>query len=170
MKAEYEKLVNRIDQICKAAFDSSVPLFIDAEETWIQDGIDRIIRQMSLKYNSKRAIVYNTIQMYRHDRLEFLDKSYQKAVNGGYKLGMKLVRGAYMEKERARAKALNYLDPIHKSKEDTDKCFNDSMLYMFENVNLFSIFIGSHNEVSNYLALEYINNFSIKTYKKNVII
>jgi len=67
-----------------------------------------------------------------------------------------------MEKERARAKALNYLDPIHKSKEDTDKCFNDSMLYMFENVNLFSIFIGSHNEVSNYLALEYINNFSIK--------
>ena len=159
---EWLKVLNRYNTICDTALSNNVSVLIDAEESWIQSSIDKIYESLVLKYNSKKAIVYNTVQAYRVDRLQYLKKLHHSFSNKDVHLGIKLVRGAYMEKERARAKALNYLDPIHKSKEDTDKCFNDSMLYMFENVNLFSIFIGSHNEVSNYLALEYINNFSIK--------
>ena len=159
---EWLKVLNRYNTICDTALSNNVSVLIDAEESWIQSSIDKIYESLVLKYNSKKAIVYNTVQAYRVDRLQYLKKLHHSFSNKDVHLGIKLVRGAYMEKERARAKTLNYLDPIHKSKEDTDKCFNDSMLYMFENVNLFSIFIGSHNEVSNYLALEYINNYNIK--------
>jgi proline dehydrogenase len=162
---EWLKVLRRYDTICNTALTNNVCVLIDAEESWIQSSIDEIYESLVLKFNSKKAIVYNTVQAYRVDRLEYLKKLYHTFSSNDVYLGIKLVRGAYMEKERNRAKALNYLDPIHKSKKNTDKYFNISMMYMFENINLFSIFIGSHNEESNYLALEYINKFNIKNDK-----
>ena len=162
---EWLKVLRRYDTICNTALTNNVCVLIDAEESWIQSSIDEIYESLVLKFNSKKAIVYNTVQAYRVDRLEYLKKLHHTFSSKDVYLGIKLVRGAYMEKERNRAKALNYLDPIHKSKKNTDKSFNISMMYMFENINLFSIFIGSHNEESNYLALEYINKFNIKNDK-----
>jgi len=161
VKAEYEKLVNRIDQICKAAFDSSVPLFIDAEETWIQDGIDRIIRQMSLKYNSKRAIVYNTIQMYRHDRLAFLKNEIKHSNENNYVLGMKIVRGAYMEKERERAEKLGYPSPIQPNKEASDRDYNSALELSLNNIENVSICAGTHNEDSSAFLAELLLKHNI---------
>ena len=162
---EWLKVLRRYDTICNTALTNNVCVLIDAEESWIQSSIDEIYESLVLKFNSKKAIVYNTVQAYRVDRLEYLKKLHHTFSSKNVYLGIKLVRGAYMEKERNRAKALNYLDPIHKSKKNTDKSFNISMMYMFENIDLFSIFIGSHNEESNYLALEYINKFNIKNDK-----
>ena len=162
---EWLKILSRYNTICNTALTNDVCVLIDAEESWIQSSIDEIYESLVLKYNSKKAIVYNTVQAYRVDRLEYLKKLHHSFSSKDVHLGIKLVRGAYMEKERDRANALNYLDPIHKSKKDTDKYFNISMIYMFENVNLFSIFIGTHNEESNYLALEYINKYNIKNDK-----
>jgi proline dehydrogenase len=119
-QAEFDKVFNRIDKICKTAFESNVRLFIDAEETWIQIAIDNLATQMMQKYNKEKAIVFNTLQLYRHDRLAFLKESHQQAISNDYYLGVKLVRGAYMEKERARAKDLNYTDPIQPTKENSD--------------------------------------------------
>ena len=162
MKIQYEKLVDRIDQICNAAFESSVPLFIDAEESWIQDGIDRIIRQMSLKYNSKSAIVFNTIQMYRHDRLAFFENEIKHAKENNYILGMKIVRGAYMEKERERAEKLGYPSPIQPNKEASDRDYNSALELSINNLKNVSICAGTHNEESAIFLTELLlkNNIS----------
>ena len=164
-KTEWSKVLSRYDIICDIAQKKNVSVLIDAEESWIQSIIDEIYENLIVKYNSKKAVVYNTVQAYRTDRLEYLKKLYQTFSSTDFHLGVKLVRGAYMEKERQRARFLNYIDPIHKSKNDTDKCFNNCLIFMFENVELFSIFIGSHNEKSNYLALDYINKYNIKKNK-----
>lgn len=158
---EWSKVKVRYDVICNAALANNVSVLIDAEESWIQSSIDEIYENLILKYNSKKAIVYNTVQSYRIDRLEYIEKLYHSFSTLDVQIGIKLVRGAYMDKERERSKAFNYLDPIHKTKKDTDKSFNSCMTFMFKNVQLFSVFIGSHNEESNYLALELINKYNI---------
>lgn len=158
---EWSKVKFRYDAICNAALANNVSVLIDAEESWIQSSIDEIYENLILKYNSKKAIVYNTVQSYRIDRLEYIEKLYHSFSTSDVHIGIKLVRGAYMEKERERSKVFNYLDPIHKSKKDTDESFNNCMTFMFKNVQLFSVFIGSHNEESNYLALELINKYNI---------
>mgnify|MGYP000271018725 CR=1 FL=1 len=158
---EWSKVKFRYDAICNAALANNVSVLIDAEESWIQSSIDKIYENLILKYNSKKAIVYNTVQSYRIDRLEYIEKLYHSFSTSDVHIGIKLVRGAYMEKERERSKVFNYLDPIHKSKKATDKSFNNCMTFMFKNVQLFSVFIGSHNEESNYLALELINKYNI---------
>ena len=158
---EWSKVKFRYDAICNAALANNVSVLIDAEESWIQSSIDEIYENLILKYNSKKAIVYNTVQSYRIDRLEYIEKLYHSFSTLDVQIGIKLVRGAYMDKERERSKAFNYLDPIHKTKKDTDKSFNSCMTFMFKNVQLFSVFIGSHNEESNYLALELINKYNI---------
>lgn len=158
---EWSKVKFRYDAICNAALANNVSVLIDAEESWIQSSIDEIYENLILKYNSKKAIVYNTVQSYRIDRLEYIEKLYHSFSTSDVHIGIKLVRGAYMEKERERSKVLNYLDPIHKTKKDTDESFNNCMTFMFKNVQLFSVFIGSHNEESNYLALELINKYNI---------
>lgn len=158
---EWSKVKARYDVICNAALANNVSVLIDAEESWIQSSIDEIYENLILKYNSKKAIVYNTVQSYRIDRLEYIEKLYHSFSTLDVQIGIKLVRGAYMDKERERSKAFNYLDPIHKTKKDTDKSFNSCMTFMFKNVQLFSVFIGSHNEESNYLALELINKYNI---------
>jgi proline dehydrogenase len=158
---EWSKVKFRYDAICNAALANNVSVLIDAEESWIQSSIDEIYENLILKYNSKKAIVYNTVQSYRIDRLEYIEKLYHSFSTLDVHIGIKLVRGAYMEKERERSKVFNYLDPIHETKKDTDESFNNCMTFMFKNVQLFSVFIGSHNEESNYLALELINKYNI---------
>lgn len=155
-KAEITATIDRIDRICKAAYDHQQPLFIDAEETWIQDFIDRTVRLMMAKYNSEKAIVYNTIQMYRHDRLEFLKREIEQAKNAGFKLGIKLVRGAYMEKERARAKEKGYPSPIQPDKITCDKDFDAALRLMMDNIDHMAICAGTHNESSSLLLSEII--------------
>ena len=160
---KYKKLIERVDDICNAAFEANVPIFIDAEETWIQDAIDLISEQMSKKYNQETVIVFNTLQLYRHDRLGFFRNELEKAKIGGYKLGMKLVRGAYMEKERARAKEKGYTSPIQVSKEATDNDFNEGLRLAIENIDNVSLCAGTHNEESAIILTTLLAEFNIKS-------
>lgn len=145
---EFEKVKARIEKICNTAFENNVKIFIDAEETWIQNPIDQMATEMMVKFNKNEAIVYNTIQLYRHDRLAYLKDSFNQAVANNYFLGIKLVRGAYMEKERARAAELNYIDPIQINKENTDNDYDHALRFCLENINKISICAGTHNEKS----------------------
>jgi proline dehydrogenase len=150
---EYEATVERIDRICKAGFDAGIPVFIDAEETWIQDTIDRITHEMMLKYNKEKAIVYNTVQMYRHDRLAFLKDAVAWAKTNGVQYGVKLVRGAYMEKERERAQEKGYPSPIQPDKEACDTDYNAALDFLTDEFDHMALVAGSHNEYSSaYLA------------------
>lgn len=145
---ELEKVKNRIDSICSAAKKQNVPVFIDAEETWVQDIIDQWAFDMMILYNKEKCIVYNTIQMYRHDRLAFLEDCLQKAKKHNISYGIKLVRGAYMEKERNRAKEMGYLSPIQIDKESTDRDYDLALDYILKNINYLSLVAGTHNENS----------------------
>lgn len=167
-KEELGAVMRRVDAICKAAHDSDVPLFIDAEDSWIQDGIDRMANAMMAKYNKEKVIVFNTIQMYRHDRLDFLKKSHEQAKTGEYQIGMKIVRGAYMEKERERAAAKNYRDPINIDKAATDKCYDDAVKYCLENVNDISFCAGTHNEDSSAKLAQLIDDNNIAKDDKRI--
>lgn len=150
-EAEFSRVRFRVDKICKAAYEANVRIFIDAEESWIQNCIDRLADEMMHKFNRERAIVYNTIQLYRHDRIEFLKKSHANAVKEGYYLGLKLVRGAYMEKERERAMKLGYNDPIQRDKVSSDVDYNKALSICVENIDRISICAGTHNEESSRL-------------------
>lgn len=148
---KWERIQCRIDDICKTSQSLNQQLFIDAEETWIQNAIDQLVAEMMEKYNRERPLIFNTIQLYRHDRLEFLKKSHQEAKEKGYFYAVKLVRGAYMEKERERAAEKGYADPIQPDKESTDRDYNLALKYCVEND--IAVVCASHNEGSNrYLA------------------
>ena len=150
---EYEQVKQRVNTICKAAFDANQATFIDAEESWIQPAIDDLADYNMSLYNKQKPIIYNTYQLYRHDRLDFMKASLKKADLGNYFLGAKLVRGAYMEKERARAMERNYQNPINKTKEESDKLYDATMLYCMEHLDRIAFCAGSHNEKSSlYLA------------------
>lgn len=150
---EFAKIKERIGRICKVASEQQVRLFIDAEESWYQFAIDEIVDEMMSLYNKDRALIYNTVQMYRHDRLEFIKKSYEKAVAGHYYLGLKIVRGAYMEKERERAAKFGYTDPIQKDKKSSDHDYNEALKFCINHIDNMAICAGSHNEESSaYLA------------------
>jgi proline dehydrogenase len=170
-EAEREELAavcERIDQICKHAHQNNVPVFIDAEETWIQDVIDRISMQMMEKYNIEKAIVYNTLQMYRHDRLEFLRKSIVEAKEKKICLGIKLVRGAYMEKERERAQKMGYPSPIQADKKSSDNDFNEALEVMIENISCVAFCAGTHNEASSLLLTELMTKQQIESNDKRI--
>lgn len=150
----FSKVKSRVESICAIAFDRDVPVLIDAEESWIQDTIDLLVYEMMEKYNKEKAIVYNTYQMYRVNMLDNLKKAFHYAAMKGYFLGAKLVRGAYMEKERARAERKDYPSPIHATKQDTDNCYNKGLSFCVDNKQRVYLICGSHNEYSNYyLAL-----------------
>jgi len=155
-KIEWERIKERYDIVSKAAYDRDVPLLIDAEETWMQDAADDLIEEMMKKYNTEKVIVFGTLQLYRWDRLDYLKKLYGRSKKQGFKIGMKLVRGAYMEKERERASEKGYKDPICVDKKATDKMFNDVLVYMFNNIEDMAIFSGTHNEESSYLLMDLI--------------
>jgi proline dehydrogenase len=149
----WERVRERVDRICKKGFENNVPVLIDAEDSWIQNPIDDLAYEMMAKYNQKKAIVFNTYQMYRADMLGNLKKSFEQASKQNYFLGAKLVRGAYMEKEAERAEKLGYPNPIHPTKEATDNAFNQGLAFCVENRDRVSLMCGSHNEYSNqYLA------------------
>lgn len=150
----WQDLIDRVDVICKSAVASQTLTLIDAEESWLQAAIDEIATDMMKKYNQDKVWVYNTLQMYRHDRLDYLKDQYQQAQNAGYKLGFKLVRGAYMEKERARAKHKGYPDPIHPTKAATDQAFDEAVLFCLDHIENIGLCAGSHNQASNELLTQ----------------
>ena len=160
-KKSFASIVSRVDRICKSGFDCGIPVFIDAEESWIQDTIDRLAQTMMAKYNKDKAIVFNTIQMYRHDRLDFLMKVIHDSKINGYHYGIKLVRGAYMEKERARALQMNYPSPIQPNKGSTDNDYNKALSVILENFNHLSLCAGTHNEESSLLLTELLEKFHL---------
>lgn len=167
---EYHETVERVNRICKEAYEASVPVFIDAEESWIQDVIDRVCHEMMLKYNKERAIVFNTVQMYRHDRLEFLKKSIDWAKAENIQYGVKLVRGAYMEKERKRAVENNYPSPIQPDKETCDADYNKALEYLVapENFSQIALCAGSHNEDSSAYLASLIESLGIDKTDKRI--
>lgn len=147
-KYEYQKVVNRVTQICETAFNKNVSIMIDAEESWIQLAIDDIALSMMRKFNKKKAIVFNTYQLYRTDKLNSLKADTLIADAHEFFLGAKLVRGAYMEKERKRAFNYGYKSPIHETKEATDKDYNSALRYCLQHINRVRIVAGTHNEYS----------------------
>jgi proline dehydrogenase len=155
--AEWERIVNRYDLVCKKAYDLDVSLLIDAEESWIQDAADELCLEMMRRYNTKRAVVFNTAQLYRWDRLDFLKKINSIANTEGFKVGIKAVRGAYMEKENIRAEEMGYKSPICISKKATDENFDEAIAFMMNHMDTFSIFAGTHNEESSYKLMNMLN-------------
>lgn len=144
----FERVRQRIHRICKEAAEQGKMILIDAEESWIQQPVDDLADALMAEFNKKNVVVFNTFQLYRHDRLEFLKASFQKAKAEGYHLGAKLVRGAYMEKERERALAMGYSSPIQANKSDTDRDFDLGVKFCLQNLNNLHLFIGTHNEKS----------------------
>lgn len=158
---EWKRIEERFDIVCKKAYDCDVALLVDGEESWMQDAADELVAKMMRKYNKEKAIVYNTLQLYRHDRLEYLQKLHEEARVYDFKIGIKIVRGAYMEKENERAKEKGYPTPICRDKQHTDENFDSTMKYILKNLNDISVFIGTHNENSSYMAMELIEELGI---------
>jgi proline dehydrogenase len=154
---EKESLMKRIDVICNRARERGVAVYIDAEETWLQPAIDDIANKMMARYNTEKAVVYNTFQMYRTDRLDYLKSSHEKAKQQGYILGAKLVRGAYMDKERARAKEKGYTSPIHVNKDATDRSYNMGIQYCLNHMEEIALCNATHNRDSVMLQASYIH-------------
>jgi len=167
-QAEWNRLVDRYDQLAKKAKEFDVPLMIDAEESWMQKAADDLVEQMMEKYNTEKPIVYNTLQLYRTDRLPYLKELHKRAKTKSYKIGMKLVRGAYMEKERERAELMGYPSPICATKELTDKNYDDTQAYMIENIEDMSIYSGTHNEESSYYLTQLIDEYQLQKNDKRV--
>ncbi len=167
-KKSFASIVSRVDRICKSGFDCGIPVFIDAEDSWIQDTIDRLAQTMMAKYNIDKAIVFNTIQMYRHDRLDFLVKVIHDSQVNGYHYGIKLVRGAYMEKERARATLMKYTSPIQPDKAATDKDYNKALSLILENFSNLSLCAGTHNEYSSELLTDLLKKFNLQKDDKRI--
>jgi proline dehydrogenase len=153
-KLEWQKVQDRLSRICKTAAEKHVGVFIDAEETWVQDPVDVMTILMMEKFNKNDVVVYNTLQLYRHDRLEFLKDSYEAAVQRNFILGAKLVRGAYMEKERKRAEEMNYPSPINPNKEATDRDFNAAIQFCVDHIERIALVVASHNEYSNFFTTQ----------------
>ena len=151
---EIAAVKSRFERICDAAADNQVRLFIDAEETWIQPVLDSWTFEMMCKYNTQRAIIYNTVQMYRHDRLAFLKAQGNVAQAQGIIYGVKLVRGAYMEKERERAQKMGYPSPIQPDKAAADRDYNEALRFMVDHHAHFALCAGSHNEESSMLLTQ----------------
>ena len=150
---EWNRVVVRFEKICQYAYDNNVQLLVDGEETWMQDAADEVVERMMEKFNTKKAIIFNTLQLYRWDRVPYLKALHKRAKEKGFHIGMKLVRGAYMEKEAKRAEEKGYKNPICESKQATDNNFNEGLDYMLDNISEMAIFAGTHNEESSYLLM-----------------
>ena len=153
-KEEWQRVSQRMQRICRAASAKNVGVLVDAEETWIQDPVDVITILMMEQFNQTKVTVYNTIQLYRHDRLQFLKDSHEAAEQRNFLLGAKLVRGAYMEKERKRAEEMGYPSPIQPSKEATDRDYNSAVQFCIDRTDRIALIVASHNEYSNLLATQ----------------
>lgn len=160
-KTEWEKVIKRFDATAAQAAKRHIGLLVDAEESWIQPAVDDLVEQLMQKYNREKVIIYNTVQCYRHDRLFYLQKLFRKADEKGFKIGIKIVRGAYMEKENQRAEKMGYPTPICPNKRATDENFDDIMTYILKNLDEHSLFIGSHNEESTLKAMNLMQELAI---------
>ena len=170
---ENEKIENlnfrsRIKKICKTASENKVPVFIDAEESWIQNAIDDIAKEMMEKYNKKEAWIFNTLQLYRNDRVDYLKFLLKDGKEKGYFIGLKLVRGAYYEQEIERAKEKGYPCPVHTIKENTDKDYNTALTICIENIDIISVCAGTHNEESSELLIQLLEKHNISKDDKRV--
>lgn len=164
----FQHFRDRVEKICARAFEYDVPVMIDAEDSWIQDPIDELAYEMMRKYNQKRPIVYNTYQMYRRDMLDNLRKAHHDAELHNYFLGVKMVRGAYMEKEAERAQKMNYPNPIHPNKQATDDSFNNGLAFCMDNKHRISLMCGSHNEYSNQYLAQLMEKHGLKNSDSHV--
>ena len=160
-QAEWQRVHNRIDEICKVAAEKGVMVLIDAEETWIQEPVNELANTVMERYNKERAYIYNTFQLYTTGALPYLKQSFEEAKAKGYILGAKLVRGAYMEKERKRAAEKRYPSPIQPNKPATDKDYDEATLFCLERLEHLSVFIGTHNEKSCLDAATYMHEHNI---------
>jgi proline dehydrogenase len=158
---EWARVVARYHKVCKIAVKKDVPLLIDAEESWMQKAADELIEELMETYNKDKAIVFNTLQMYRHDRFDYLKDLHAKAKQKDFYIGLKVVRGAYMEKERERAEEKGYLSPICENKEATDINYDKAIEYMMEHSKM-ALFAGTHNEESSYLVMDLAKKYGIK--------
>ncbi|WP_100615819.1 proline dehydrogenase family protein [Confluentibacter citreus] len=159
---EWNTIVSRYDAICSKAKQYDIAVLIDAEESWMQDAADALVTDMMQKYNTEKPIVFNTLQMYRHDRLDFLKNQHELAKSKGFYLGYKLVRGAYLEKENDRAADNNYKTPICANKAETDKNFNDGLEYIIKSIDTISLFAGTHNEESSYFLMTLMKDHALE--------
>ena len=167
---EWEKIKQRFDAACKKAYEYKLPILVDAEESWMQTAADDLVEEMMRKYNKEEAIVYNTLQMYRHDRLPYLKGLYERAVADGFYIGVKVVRGAYMEKENERAAEQGYPTPICASKQATDDNYNAVVTYIIEHIDRIALFAGTHNEESAALIMDLMAKKGLAKDDKRVLI
>lgn len=166
--AAWDRVKERMHAICEVASEKGVGVLIDAEETWIQDPIDRLAIELMTIYNKEKVVVYNTYQLYRHDRLRFLQMSHSIAKEKQFLLGAKLVRGAYMEKERERAQKNGYASPIHENKEAVDADFNKATEYCLQHLDNIALLVASHNEYSNQLVMQAMQTKQIDTHHPHI--
>lgn len=159
--AEWQRVHQRIDEICNTAHKEGVMVLIDAEETWIQNPVNELANTVMAKYNKEKAVVFNTFQLYTTGALPYLKESYETAMKEGYILGAKLVRGAYMEKERDRATEHGYPSPIQPDKAATDRDYNEAVHFCLQRIDHLAVFIGTHNEHSCYEAAKYMDQHHI---------
>lgn len=167
-KGAYERMKERYYALGQAAYDNDIRLLIDAEDSWYQNTIDKLLYEMMEKFNTKRAIVFNTYQMYRWASLQNIKDAHALAKEKGFVLGAKLVRGAYMENERERAQEKGYQDPICVDKHATDKSYNDGLKYCVENIDSIELFNGSHNEYSNMYLTELMKKHGLANDDKRI--
>ncbi len=167
-KSEWNRVYERMKKVCRTAGDKGIGVLIDAEESWIQDPVDAVTMMVMDEMNKEKAVVYNTLQMYRHDRLQFLKKSFAAAEERGFILGAKLVRGAYMEKERKRAEEKGYASPIQATKAATDKDYNEAIQFCISHIDKVAVVIATHNEQSNLLGVQLMEENGLALNSKRI--
>jgi len=167
-REEWQRAVNRLSKICETANRKQVGVLVDAEETWIQDPVDALTILMMDTFNKGKAVVFNTLQLYRHDRLAFLKESYKAAIERNFVLGAKLVRGAYMDKERKRAAEMGYSSPIQPDKETCDKDYNTALEFSIDHLDNISLIVASHNEYSNLFTTQLLDKKGLPHNHPNV--
>ena len=167
-QAKRERIHNRVAEICEFAYSVGQPVFIDAEESWIQDAIDRLAMEMMERYNREKPIIFNTLQMYRNDRLQYLKEARRQAHNDGYILAVKLVRGAYMEKEREHAAENGYESPIHADKAATDADYNGAIEYCMRHFKDIAFVAATHNEISTKRLAELMHEMEVSPNHPNI--
>lgn len=165
---EWERIKARFDAACKRAYEYKIPILVDAEESWMQTAADNLVEEMMEKYNKEEPIVYNTLQMYRHDRLPYLKGLYERAVDKNFYIGVKIVRGAYMEKENERAAEQGYPTPICPNKQATDDNYNAVVRYIIEHIDRIALFAGTHNEESTALVMDLMKEKGLQPNDKRV--
>ncbi len=167
---EWERVRQRYYEIVEMGVENNIPVMVDAEETWIQQAIDDLTEELMEKYNKEKVMVYNTAQMYRWDRLDYLKKAIARAREKGYKFGMKIVRGAYMEKERERAKEMGYKDPIQPDKASSDRDYDAAIHLLIENADICNSVIATHNEKSSQLVADVLAESNLKPDDKRIYV